>query len=90
MVRDPRTKEELTKFWRIEGNDRLGNRQPFEAIPFLEPLARELPDDWQAQGALGRAYLETRQYERAAAAFERALPGWLRFPERRGDVVPAH
>jgi tetratricopeptide (TPR) repeat protein len=88
IVREPRTKEELTKYWRKEGNDRLGKDQPLEAIRFLEPLAQELPDDWQAQGALGQAYLETRQYERAAAAFERALPGWLRFPERRGDLVP--
>jgi hypothetical protein len=87
IIRDPRTKEELTTFWRKEGNDRLGKDQPLEAIRFLEPLARELPDDWQAQGALGQAYLETRQYERAAAAFERALPGWLKFPERRGDLI---
>jgi hypothetical protein len=88
IVREPRTKEELTKFWRIEGNHRLWKDQPIDAIRFLEPLAQQLPDDWQAHAALGRAYRETKQYERAVAAFERALPGWLRFPERRGNLVP--
>jgi Flp pilus assembly protein TadD len=87
VVREPRSKEEQTTFWRIEGNDRLGKHQALEAIQFLEPLAQALPTDWQAQGALGEALRQTKQYDRAAVAFERALPGWLASRERRGDLI---
>jgi predicted Zn-dependent protease len=72
----------------MEGNDYLRKRRPYDAIRLLEPLAHEVPDDWQAHMALGAAYLQTKQYEPAVAVLERALPTWQRFPERRGNVVP--
>ena len=65
-IRRPRDRYELRAYWRIEGNDRLLKRQPYDAIRLLEPLAHEAPDDWQAHMALGAAYLQTTQYERPA------------------------
>jgi Flp pilus assembly protein TadD len=76
------------QFYQLEGNWYLGAGQPREAVPYLEELVRLQPDVWSFHASLGAAYLRSRRYADAVNALERAMPGWLTFPERRVDVVP--
>ena len=79
--------QDQVHFYDLEGNYHLGRGHYAEAIRNLERLVVLTPDRWQSHAALGAAYIRSGRYREAAASLERALPGWLLFPERRGDIV---
>src|SRR5215471_496762 len=87
VVKDVVSLQDQVLFYDLEGNYHLGRGNYAEAIRNLERLVALTPDRWQPHAALGAAYFRSGRYREAAASLERALPGWLLFPERRGDIV---
>jgi hypothetical protein len=89
VIRNPLGVDEQTSFYRNEANYHLGLRDYPRAVAYLEPLVQLRPDDWRSLAALGEAYLSMRRYQDAAVVLERALPGWMRWADRRAvNLVP--
>lgn len=86
VIKEVASRTDLAQYNELEGNWRLGARQPREAIPFFEELVRLRPDT-KSYAALGAAYFRSGRYADAIDAFERAMPGWLALLERR-DFLP--
>jgi hypothetical protein len=90
VIRPVATTQDRIQFHDSEGNYEFGKHNYAAAIPHLEALVALVPERWPPQATLGAAYVQLGRYVQAVAVLERAMPGWMKFRERRSDFVPNH